>query len=275
MINTAAKYFDINGAAEYLSCTTSEVSYYLRESKIHFAIPLRHFENDSNRERWLQGFVFTLDKIFDDEWDYEQLLSIKPTSDNLSKFHKSFEQLNTEDAIGHLDFLYATYDDLQKFSDLDYGNGLEAHYLRLMSGEAVSIWDLADHENDEPIWFLTTVSLNDLSPEHLEKAIISREELDLRFGMAFEPSEQPFKPLKRMDDFAHVLLEFGNAYFHEYAKRPTPSALLNYMLKHPSGGETIGIETHSRKGCFKYNDTVMDTENIKDRIKNMTKGFNW
>lgn len=275
MINTAAKYFDIKGAAEYLSCTVSDISYYLREAKIHFAIPLRHFEDESNRERWLQGFIFTLDKIFDDEWDYEQLLSNKPTPDQLSKFCKGFEELNTADAIDQPDFLYVSFDDIQRFSDLDYGSGLEAHYLRLLSGEPVSIWDLADNENDEPIWYLTTLNLGEISTEQLEKAKISKEEIDLIFSVINEPTELPFKPLKRMDDFAHVLLEFGNAYFHEFAKRPTPSALLNYMLKHPNGGDSIGIEPYSGKGCFKYNDTVMDAENLKDRIKNMTKGFNW
>ena len=211
-----AEYFSIEGAAEKLGCTASQIQFYLDEGLIRYAWD-SHADNSP---------PFDIVDMMDlpDSWRPGEPVdpsSIKPLKGKflyLPSFH-----LNRNKT-----------DKIKQFQ-------LSGDFLENFKGQlVVVVYDITDELGlDSRQIAYPTITINVSNP------IITNEEL-IRFSEAFsEEAEEeledeveeveeilPYRlPPKIKQEKSRAIVHFANSFYKEFGKEPTTNPLVNYMLE--------------------------------------------
>jgi hypothetical protein len=255
------QYFDLEGAAEYLGCSVSDVKYHLQEDNIRYGREARWWEVS-------QSALVPLDKLSDEVfskvtglgaayWGSEGYIPAKVDAD----------VINEHRVIDALDYLYIRSSSIRNFFTFNGQDGGDqgdvfAYLLEDIDGREVTFWSRLDGNS----YALNGIIVGNLvawdgfllKDPRLTLAELQRFTGNMDrasspttseqvFNVPHKPDEMPAEDVKVVDqgrgtaapfklpqkanDIAIAMCEYGNRYFHNHGKVPTVVELLNPMLE--------------------------------------------
>lgn len=253
MVKLKRQHFDIQGAAEFLELSVSDVEYYLKEGELRYAIAKKDYKN--------------FDCILLEELPDPVKSEVKglPMDAFLEVPH--VEMSPTKHFAMELpEFLYIEHSRLNQIYRGDEGQDLWSFRWQTFAGEEVTLWL-------DNLLFGRYLQRVDETGHGLESRMLSREELE-RFAekltgestpLVVEEASQdePFKLPQVTNDIAEAMCEYGNRYFREHSKIPKPAQLRNYMLEH--GSDDLKLTYDSREKEFSFGGERLSDRQFKYR----------
>ena len=207
MSSNFRKYFDLAGAADFLSCHHSDISYYIKEDRLRLAFKSNHADlvilNDSLPQQ-AQSALSWIEADFP-----EAKLSPKEAS--------KAELLSGE-------WAYFKWSSVERDVPVSYPFGVWD--LEDFNGRPVSIWIVSGDELQLTFeWFTEEAAKN-----WPLNCVLTREELERFSGKPQAVSSIPFNLPNKPDEVAEAIVTFGNRFFSELGHVPTSKELQGYMM---------------------------------------------
>jgi len=213
--------YDLEGAAEYLGCSTGDILYYLDKGLLRLSVSTEHSPD----------FVSVLfEKL---SAAVQQLLQSLYNPDGIDLSRIKLDQASL-DAGGAVSSLYLTHHQRNKIKDTVHELGEPIWIFQDLTGEQITIWYEGSLRGfwlyEEGGWIANTF----LAVEELDR--FSNRALDLEIevseGVDRHAKGLPFGlPSERSNDIARIMVEYGNQFFVEFGVVPTPDQLVVYLEK--------------------------------------------
>jgi hypothetical protein len=250
--------FDLEGAAAYLGCTTSDILYYLDKGLLRLALSTDHspeffcvpFEKLSTEQQQILKSLYNPDGI-----DMRQIMLDQVPSD--------IEPYTTP--------LYLSHYQRNKIKDTVHQLGEPLWIFQDLNGEQITIWHKGRLRGfwlyEENGWIADT---------YLAREELGRLSTSLEPELKLEPElpDLPFKAPKKPNEVSEVMVDYGNRFFQENGCAPKPTELINFLLLH---SEKIGFRirnedemkngTGDAKKRYDFNGVGLSERQFKDRFK--------
>jgi len=235
-------YFDLAGAASFLHCHFSDVSYYIKEDLLRLAFKSDHADaillNDSLPKQ-------AIDAI---NWVEAEFPSMRLSSS---------EAQETEGASDP--WVYFKWSAVERHVPAVYPFGIWE--LEDLQGNPVSLWVIDEDELE-----LTFEWFTDEEAKHWPAGcFLTLEELERFAGKSSSDSSLPFAMPKKADEVAEAIVTFGNRFFSEVGHVPTSKELQGYMME--TGGRDLQMSYDTRGRDYFFGDKPISKRAFNDRYK--------
>ncbi len=221
--------YDLEGAAEYLGCSTGDILYYLDKGLLRLSVSTEHspdfvsvpFEKLSAAEQQLLQSLYNPDGI-----DFRRI---------------KLDQASL-DAGGAVSSLYLTHYQRNKIKDTVHQLGEPIWLFQDFAGEQITIW----HEGslrgfwlyEEGGWiagtFIAKEELDRLAPKPKAKRKLKAKpaEKSSAGSKVVKPKEIPlYSYPNNADHIARTMTDFMNKYCQEFEQKPSESQLKDYLIE--------------------------------------------
>ena len=244
--------YDLEGAAEYLGCSTGDILYYLDKGLLRLAVSTEHSPD----------FVCVpFEKL---SAAVQQLLQSLYNPDGIDLSRIKLDQASL-DAGGAVSSLYLTHHQRNKIKDTVHELGEPVWIFQDLTGEQITIWYERSLRGfwlcEEGGWIVGTF---------LDKGEMDRLLQTKPAGSVASASEsidlKPFQvPKGRVDEIAEAMVAYGNLYYEEKKRGPTPIDLQAFMLER--GGKSLQLIYDSRGEDFVFSHKPLSKRAFNDRYK--------
>lgn len=252
------RHFDIESAAVYLGCSVSDLRHYLDEELLRCAFPTTELEAVDARdsEKLSQELRAKMDQLPD-----------APDQNDFAKIRRKIPEVSRCP-----EFLYVN--SYHRKTVLTARNELRRaiYYFESFEGRPMNIWS---HGSLDYFWAERG------EDGELRGTVLPKEELDRFTGInpesrAIEPRVEQahdvvtrFKPFRvpegRVDEIAEAMVDYGNLYYEEKKRVPTPIDLQAFMLER--GGKSLQLTYDSRGKDFVFSHKPLSKRAFNDRYK--------
>jgi len=236
------EHFDLDGAAEFLGCSPSDVLYYVKEDKLRLAFKSDHADlivvNESLPEKahkalnWFEGA-------------YPQVSLTAKQSSKIDTYVN--------------DWVYFQWLDYARSYDFDGGQAL--WQLQDFGGKSVSLW-VVDGEKLQLSFEWLKLAEGESWPE---SCLLTLAELQRFAGGAVGGVKEPFKLPKKADEVAEAMVAYGNRFYAERGFAPTVKDLQGYMLE--TGGRDLQMSLGPEYRDYFFGDKHVTKRAFRDRYK--------
>jgi len=236
------EHFDLDGAAEFLDCSPSDVLYYVKEDKLRLAFKSDHADlivvNESLPEKahkalnWFEGA-------------YPQVSLTAKQSSKIDTYVN--------------DWVYFQWLDYARSYDFDGGQAL--WQLQDFGGKSVSLW-VVDGEKLQLSFEWLKLAEGESWPE---SCLLTLAELQRFAGGAVGGVKEPFKLPKKADEVAEAMVAYGNRFYAERGFAPTVKDLQGYMLE--TGGRDLQMSLGPEYRDYFFGDKHVTKRAFRDRYK--------
>lgn len=236
------EHFDLDGAAEFLGCSPSDVLYYVKEDQLRLAFKSEHADlivfNESLPEKaqkainWFEGA-------------YPQVSLTAKQSSNIDTYVN--------------DWVYFQWLDYARSYDVDGGQAL--WQLQDLSGKSVSLW-VVDGDKLELSFEWLKIAEGESWPD---QCLLTLAELQRFAGGAVGGAKEPFQMPQKADEVAEAMVVYGNRFYAERGHAPTVKDLQGYMLE--TGGRDLQMSYDPRGKDFTFGDKPVSKRAFSDRYK--------
>jgi hypothetical protein len=253
--------FDLESAAAYLGCTTSDILYYLDKGLLRLAVSADPFP---------EYFCVPFEKL-----STEQQQTLKsfnnPDAIELSQIMLDLVPSSVRPYLApYTAPLYLSHYQRYRIKYTSHELGEAIWILENFRGERITRW----HEGR--LWGYWLKEENGW----IADTCLAREELD-----KIKPEQQlpdlPFKSPKKPNEVSIVMVDYGNRFFEENGRPPIPTELINFLLLH---SERIGFRirtddemkngTGDAKKKYNFNGKGVSERQFFDRFTKYTKRVN-
>ena len=267
-------HFDLQGAADYLGVSIGDIEYYIKEGDLRYGIEKFYFSKmklvcvDSLEEGWQQA-------ILDHQGTYYQTAKASP----VTVTEAQLTALEPIDTLEYLYFRYTAIKDCYWFEDAHQAGQIYAQVLEDLDGSLVSPW-LPSGETAHD-WFAAICPVGKFADwnhhydnydvdQPLYPCVITKDDLDRLKGGESTETDLPFKLPKVTNEIAEAMCEYGNRYFLENRKVPSPVELRVYMLKY--GAQDLQLTFDAREKQFSFGGDVVKLRQFKERYMSYLSG---
>ena len=236
------EHFDLDGAAEFLGCSLSDVLYYVKEDQLRLAFNSEHADlvvfNESLPEKahkalnWFEGA-------------YPQVTLTAKQSSKINSYVN--------------DWVYYKWFDYAQSSDVDGGQAL--WQLQDLDGKPVSLW-VIDGENLQLSFEWLKLAEGEPWPE---SCLLTLAELQRFAGGAVGSVKEPFKLPKKADEVAEAMVAYGNRFYAERGFAPTVKDLQGFMIE--TGGRDLQMSYDPKGQDFFFGDKPVSKRAFSERYK--------
>jgi len=244
--------YDLEGAAEYLGCSTGDILYYLDKGLLRLSVSTEHSPD----------FVSVLfEKL---SAAVQQLLQSLYNPDGIDLSRIKLDQASL-DAGGAVSSLYLTHHQRNKIKDTVHELGEPIWLFQDFAGEQITIW----HEDGlRGFWFYEEggwIAGTFLDKEELDRLLQKKPA-----GSVSIASEsiglKPFQvPQGRVDEIAEAMVAYGNLFYKEKKRIPTSLDLQGFMLER--GGKALQLTYDPRIEDFVFSFKPLSKRAFNDRYK--------
>ena len=236
------EHFDLDGAAEFLDCSPSDVLYYVKEDKLRLAFKSDHADlivvNESLPEKahkalnWFEG-------------TYPQVSLTAKQSSKIDTYVN--------------DWVYFQWLDYARSYDVDGGQAL--WQLQDFGGKPVSLW-VVDGDKLELSFEWLKMAEGESWPD---QCLLTLAELQRFAGGAVSSAKEPFQMPKKADEVAEAMVAYGNRFYLERGHAPTVKDLQGYMLE--TGGRDLQMSYDPKGQDYFFGDKPVSKRAFSDRYK--------
>jgi hypothetical protein len=254
--------FDLESAAAYLGCTTSDILYYLDKGLLRLAV--------SADPSFPEFFCVPFEKLSTEQ---RQTLQLLYNPDGIE-----LQQVMLDLVPSSLKPYIAPYTAPLYLSQYQRN---QIKYTRHELGEA--IWILENFRGEQlTIWLEGRLWGYWLKEENgwIADTCLAREELD-KIKAEQQLPDLPFKLPKKPNEVSIVMVDYGNRFFEENGRPPIPTELINFLLLH---SEKIGFRirtddemkngTGDAKKKYNFNGKGVSERRFFERFTDYTKRVN-
>jgi len=205
--------YDLEGAAEYLGCSTGDILYYLDKGLLRLSVSTEHSPD----------FVSVpFEKL---SAAVQQLLQSLYNPDGIDLSRIKLDQASL-DAGGAVTSLYLTHHQRNKIKDTVHQLGEPIWLFQDFAGEQITIWY---EDSLRGFWFYEEGGWISLTT-------LTKEELD-RFSGPLATKEEEHKPAyavppKKPNEQSWVIVKYANEFYWEFGEFPQPKAFGKYLEVH-------------------------------------------
>ena len=238
----ARDHFDLDGAAEFLGCSPSDVLYYVKEDQLRLAFKSDHADlivfNESLPEKaqkalnWFEGA-------------YPQVSLTAKQSSKIDTYVN--------------DWVYFQWLDYARSYDVDGGQAL--WQLQDFGGKPVSLW-VVDGDKLELSFEWLKMAEGESWPD---QCLLTLAELQRFAGGAVSSAKEPFQMPKKADEVAEAMVAYGNRFYLERGHAPTVKDLQGYMLE--TGGRDLQMSYDLKGQDYFFGDKPVSKRAFGDRYK--------
>jgi len=241
-VSSSRLYFDLAGAASFLHCHLSDVSYYIEEDLLRLAFKPDHPDlillNDSLPKQ-------AIDAI---NWVEAEFPSMRLSSSEAQEAEVSADP-----------WVYFKWSAVERHVPAVYPFGIWE--LEDLQGNPVSLWVIDEDELE-----LTFEWFTDEEAKHWPAGcFLTLEELERFAGKSFSDSSLPFAMPNKADEVAEAIVTFGNRFFSEVGHVPTSKELQGYMME--TGGRDLQMSYDTRGRDYFFGDKPISKRAFNDRYK--------
>ena len=280
MVKLKRQHFDIQGAAEFLELSVSDVEYYIKEGELRYGIDNFYFS---------QMMIIPLAMLT--QAQRKKILAthgVYYVSESSSPVVLSETSFKATKPIKPQQYLYFKHTAIKDCFWFDTGGEegsaglIYTLVLEALDCSLVSLWSQSKDESRD--WFAAICNVGKFAAwnhhyddfdydQPIYPCVLTLEELG-RFAekltgestpLVVEEASQdePFKLPQVTNDIAEAMCEYGNRYFREHSKIPKPAQLRNYMLEH--GSDDLKLTYDSREKEFSFGGERLSDRQFKYR----------
>lgn len=234
--------FDLSGAAAWLDCSASDVSYHIKKDHLRLAFRPEHADvtvlNRSLPKHALSSI----------HWVETEFPSVRLSSS---------EAQETEVSAGP--WVYFKWSAVERHVPAVYPFGVWE--LEDSQGNPVSLWVVDEDELE-----LTFEWFKEEEAKHWPAGcFLTLEELERFAGKSPSDSSRPFAMPNKADEVAEAIVTFGNRFFSEVGHVPTSKELQGYMME--TGGRDLQMSYDTRGRDYFFGDKPISKRAFNDRYK--------
>ena len=236
------EHFDLDGAAEFLGCSRSDVLYYVKQDQLRLAFNSEHADlivfNESLPEKahkalnWFEGA-------------YPQVTLTAKQSSKIKSYVN--------------DWVYYKWFDYAQSRDVNDGQAL--WQLQDLDGKPVSLW-VIDGEKLQLSFEWLKLAEGEPWPE---SCLLTLAELQRFAGGAVGSVKEPFKLPKKADEVAEAMVAYGNRFYAERGFAPTVKDLQGFMIE--TGGRDLQMSYDPKGQDFFFGDKPVSKRAFSERYK--------
>lgn len=262
-------HFDLQGAAEYLGVSLSDVEYYIKEGDLRYGIE-KFYSSKMKLVPLKRLDVPQQQAILDKQGAYYQTAKGSPVTLTEAVLD-AMEPLTTPD---HLYFKHTAIKDCYWFEGGHEAGDIYAQLLEDLDGSLVSLWLPSDETAND--WFAAICPVGKFADwnhhygnydvdQPLYPCVITRDDLDRLKNQESTETDLPFKLPKVTNEIAEAMCEYGNRYFLENKKVPNAIELRVYMLK--DGAQDLQLTFDARDKQFSFGGKPLSERQFKQRMQ--------
>ena len=236
------EYFELDGAAEFLGCSRSDVLYYIKEDTLRLAFKSEHADlivfNESLPEKAQKAL----------NWFEGAYPQVSLTAKQSSKIDSCVN-----------DWVYFQWLDYARSYDVDGGQAL--WQLQDFGGKSVSLWVVDDEKLQLSFEWLKLAE----GESWPDQCLLTLAELQRFAGGAVSSAKEPFQMPKKADEVAEAMVAYGNRYNAERGFAPTVKDLQGYMIE--TGGRDLQMSYDSKGQDFFIGYKPVSNRAVSDRYK--------
>ena len=236
------EHFDLDGAAEFLGCSPSDVVYYVKEDTLRLAFKSEHADlivfNESLPEKahkalnWFEGA-------------YPQVTLTAKQSSKIKSYAN--------------DWVYYKWFDYAQSRDVNGGQAL--WQLQDFDGKPVSLWVIDGEELQLSFEWLKLAE----GEPWPESCLLTLVELQRFAGGAVGSVKELFKLPKKADEVAEAMVAYGNRFYAERGFAPTVKDLQGFMIE--TGGRDLQMSYDPKGQDFFFGDKPVSKRAFSERYK--------
>ena len=266
--------FDLEGAADYLGCSTGDILYYLDKGLLRLA---------ASTDYTADFFCVPFEKLSTIQ---RQELKSLYNPDYTDMYRVILDQV-PKDLSAYNAPLYLSHFQRNKIKDTVHELGEPIWIFQDLGGESITIW----HEGhlrgiclyEENGWivdsYLSREELNRIALKPKAKPKAKKEAVEPKISDDSKDIDQYIAPLHKPTEVALLIVEYANKYYSERKKHPNALSLGKYLSNHAScEGFKIRTEEEMRKGKnadekkeYDFNGYGLTARSLDDRLRKYRK----